>query len=204
MRCPQKILPLGRKILFYLICARMTNGRKQLSNKWNGVYNKFCMRFKVPIILFIFAGLFIRIPLIAFATTITVIYNGTTFSPQTTSINVNDTVIWTNQSSSYLELVSDPHPFHTDYPPLNLGLIAPGASTQFTFTEAGTYGYHNHLQANATGTIIVAPAPSDTFFTLADLKELLTTYEQVNDTAYFPIDGKINLLDAGYVISHLN
>jgi len=51
--------------------------------------------------------------------------------------------------------MSDPHPVHTDYPPLNLGTFFDGASLSLKFPTAGTYVYHNHLNPSERGTIVV-------------------------------------------------
>ena len=56
-------------------------------------------------------------------------------------------------TGSNLWVASDPHPIHSDLP----GLDAKGAkeSYSFTFDTAGEWGFHNHLRASDTGTIIV-------------------------------------------------
>jgi len=136
-----------------------------------------------------------------YALTVQVNYNGSSFSPPVVTIQPNDTVTWTNQSTNFLELSSDPHPIHTDYPPLNLGLINSGTSKSLTFPTVGSYGYHNHLQPSATGTVIVqiTASPSPNPATL--LKTLLTDYLSANNS--YIADGKINMLDAAVVLQQL-
>jgi hypothetical protein len=60
------------------------------------------------------------------------------------------TVIFTG---SNLWIASDPHPTHTDLS----GFDALGArsSYSYTFNQTGEWGFHNHLRATDTGTIIV-------------------------------------------------
>lgn len=84
---------------------------------------------------------------------VTLTANG--YSPKTLTIKVGDTVTWLNKSGEMGNVSSDPHPAHTDFPALNLGRFGDGEKLTLTFTEAGTHGYHNHLNAEETGTIIV-------------------------------------------------
>ena len=64
-------------------------------------------------------------------------------------------VTWTNSSGSIANVSSDPHPIHTNYPPLNLGKFDDGGSVSLVFDKPGTYGYHNHLIPSQTGKVIV-------------------------------------------------
>jgi hypothetical protein len=55
---------------------------------------------------------------------------------------------------------SDPHPVHTDCPPINaVGLLSPGQSrTTGAFPTARTCGFHDHLQPsnnNLNGKIVI-------------------------------------------------
>ncbi len=77
------------------------------------------------------------------------------YSPATLTIKVGDTVTWTNTGSKNSNVSSDPHPQHTTYSPLNLGMLKPGDSLSLKFDTAGTYTYHNHLNESQRGTIIV-------------------------------------------------
>ncbi len=77
------------------------------------------------------------------------------FSPSTLTIKAGTTVTWTNKSGTTATVNSNPHPIHTDYPPLNLGQFSNGQSLTLTFNKAGTYGYHNHLNPSQLGTILV-------------------------------------------------
>ena len=84
---------------------------------------------------------------------VTVTTNG--FQPSSLTIKAGETIVWNNQSGNTGNVSSSPHPIHTDYPPLNLGDIAPGASVSLVFPTAGTYKYHNHLNPSQRGTIVV-------------------------------------------------
>lgn len=77
------------------------------------------------------------------------------FSPSEISINAGDKVIWTNEGKVLAEINSDPHPTHTLYPKLNLGVVIPRGTARLIFTARGKYTYHNHLNPSQTGTIEV-------------------------------------------------
>jgi plastocyanin len=99
-------------------------------------------------------------------------YTDTGFSPATVTVRVGDTVRFTNASSGGMWVGSDNHPTHTEYDDTSTrdhcvggvavrgafdecNASASGASWTFTFTKAGTFGYHNHTSAGKTGTIVV-------------------------------------------------
>lgn len=85
----------------------------------------------------------------------TVVLTRSGWSPASLTIKAGDSVTWTNKSGQSATVSSDPHPTHTNYPPLNLGSFSDGSSVSLNFPKAGTYGYHNHLNPGETGTIIV-------------------------------------------------
>jgi plastocyanin len=71
------------------------------------------------------------------------------------TIAVNDSVVWINKDSSPHQIASDPHPAHTSLPDLASGSLATNQTYSYKFTAAGTYTYHDHLNPNIKGTIIV-------------------------------------------------
>ncbi len=79
----------------------------------------------------------------------------TGYTPQMITIKVGDTVTWTNNDTINHNVSSDPHPTHTLYPFLNLGMIPAGQSKSLMFDKPGTYTYHDHLHANLKGTVVV-------------------------------------------------
>jgi plastocyanin len=90
------------------------------------------------------------------ASTITVTYNGTTFSPAQVTVMSGTTVKFVNQSNKLVWVASDPHPTHTDYPGFDAKKgLTQGQSYEFTFDKIGTWGYHNHLNPSQTGSVIV-------------------------------------------------
>lgn len=87
---------------------------------------------------------------------ITVTYDGTSFSPNTITLNKGDTIKFVNNSSKGMWVASDPHPQHTIYPSFDEKSSAGSSGTySFTFDRVGTWGFHNHQNPSARGTIIV-------------------------------------------------
>lgn len=86
----------------------------------------------------------------------TISYDGTTFSPSTTTIKAGQSVKVSNDSSdAALDFDSDPHPTHTNNPDLNAGDIEPGQSKTFSTDKTGTWGFHNHLDPSQHGELVV-------------------------------------------------
>ncbi len=93
-----------------------------------------------------------------------VIYTDSGYTPNTIKIKKGETVTWKNKSSGGMWTASNPHPIHTEYPQSG-GCISsifdecksdgPGIEWSFTFTHAGTWGYHNHVNARDMGTVVV-------------------------------------------------
>jgi plastocyanin len=81
-------------------------------------------------------------------------------SPKQIEINVGQHVTFVNNDTAAHEIVSNPHPSHTDCPPINeVGSLAAGQSRATgAFTLARTCGYHDEGQpdnASLQGTIII-------------------------------------------------
>lgn len=99
-----------------------------------------------------------------------VVYAGAGYSPDTLRIKVGDTVVFENETSGNMWIASASHPTHTVYPDSNIakcstseagsifdacGGTPTGKSWSFTFDNAGTWKYHDHLSPQHRGTIIV-------------------------------------------------
>lgn len=81
-------------------------------------------------------------------------------SPKQVEIAVGSRVTFVNQDGVTHEIDSNPHPVHTDCPPINeVDVLGPGQSRQTgVFTAARTCGYHDHGQPTnpaLQGTIVV-------------------------------------------------
>jgi plastocyanin len=91
--------------------------------------------------------------------TITITANGV--SAQQVSITVGQSVTFVNNDTRPHEMASDPHPTHGSCPGIEMGIgtLAAG-QTKLTqgFANAGTCGYHDHLNsgtASLQGTIVI-------------------------------------------------
>lgn len=97
-----------------------------------------------------------------------VTYDGSSFSPSVVVIKKGGTVTFANKSGSNMWIASAVHPTHTVYSGTGISDHCPdaqdvafdqcGGETEdfaFTFQKAGTWGYHDHLSASATGRITV-------------------------------------------------
>lgn len=99
-----------------------------------------------------------------------IIYTEAGFSPRMLRVEQGATVVFKNESDGPVWPASNIHPTHTVYPGSGIEKcrsaereeifdacegISPGEAYEFTFAEAGEWGYHNHLRASHTGTVIV-------------------------------------------------
>ena len=76
-----------------------------------------------------------------------------TVSPASVTINPGESVMFVNNGSQAHEMASDPHPAHTDCPPLNaVGLLNPQQSrASNALTTSRTCGYHDHRNDTSAG-----------------------------------------------------
>lgn len=81
--------------------------------------------------------------------------SGAGFSPQAITVPVGTAVTWISLDDSAPTVASNPHPTHTDIPGFETTTIMMGQSWSFTFTQAGTWGYHNHNFPDQGGTVTV-------------------------------------------------
>ena len=77
------------------------------------------------------------------------------FEPKDLTVKVLTKVIWTNKSGVMATVDSANHPSHLLYPLLNLGQFNNGETLSLIFDKVGTFKYHNHFNATATGEIVV-------------------------------------------------
>ncbi len=95
------------------------------------------------------------------AATMDVSIKNNAFNPSTLTVNVGDTVHWSNDDSTTHTVTSGTSP--TPDGMFN-STLAPGATFDFTFTTAGTFNYFCMIHPFMMGTITVMPAaqPSPT------------------------------------------
>lgn len=60
-----------------------------------------------------------------------------------------------NQSSMDMQFSSNDHPAHRENPELNMALLGAGESGTITPPGKGTYGFHDHINDQYTGTLII-------------------------------------------------
>lgn len=88
----------------------------------------------------------------------TVFYNTGVFSPTNIRIHVGDSVKFQNDSQDYIRVTTD---ISNNIPDLagfdSVSTVPPKSVFAFTFTEAGSFGYHNELNKSERGMVIVRP-----------------------------------------------
>lgn len=77
------------------------------------------------------------------------------FSPDTITVKAGTRVLWINTTNKTVSLNAADHPTHQVYPPLNLGRFGKNSSVQLVFDKIGTYEYHDHLNPDRKGTVVV-------------------------------------------------
>jgi len=103
-------------------------------------------------------------------------YTNSGFSPKAVTVSQGTTVTWVNNSSGTMWVASNNHPTHTSYDGTSQSqhcvngapdsaqvfdectAIPQGGSFSFTFTKAGTWGFHNHMHESDQGTVVVTAA----------------------------------------------
>jgi plastocyanin len=94
----------------------------------------------------------------AVGATITITSGGV--NPKNVTINSGEVVAFVNNDAGAHQISSDPHPVHTDCPPINsLGTLGPGQTRNTgNMTTSRTCGFHDHLDPTNTalqGTITI-------------------------------------------------
>ena len=72
-------------------------------------------------------------------------------NPNNITVAVGARVTFVNQDTRSRDISSNPHPSHTQCPPINeVGLLQPGQSRTTGALTAGTCGYHDHNDPDNT------------------------------------------------------
>jgi plastocyanin len=78
------------------------------------------------------------------------------FSPSQVQVNQSDQITFKNSDLAPHWPASNIHPSHIIYPEFDpKKAIEPGQSWTFKFDKAGTWRFHDHLNPNITGTVVV-------------------------------------------------
>jgi plastocyanin len=86
---------------------------------------------------------------------VTVILDKNGFKPNVVTIKVGTAVRWENISGDKQTVNSDNYPTNQLHRELNFGVFNNGSSVVYIFKTLGTYGYHNQLNHEQSGEIIV-------------------------------------------------
>lgn len=83
-------------------------------------------------------------------------YNASGFSPKSIEIKRGEAIKFVNDTNQTMWVASNDHPTHTLYPGFDQGKsVGKSGTFIFTFTEAGSWKYHNHNKPGDVGTIVV-------------------------------------------------
>lgn len=82
-------------------------------------------------------------------------YTDNGFEPADITVKKGTVITVTNESSKSVQFSSADHPTHRENPEMNLQTLSPGESDSYTASEAGTWGYHDHIDESQTGTVTV-------------------------------------------------
>jgi plastocyanin len=78
------------------------------------------------------------------------------FNPEVITIKQGTKVIWKNQTVQPHQIESNPYPTHSEFPDLyEQSIMHQFDNYEFTFKTAGTIHYHDRLNPEVNGTIIV-------------------------------------------------
>lgn len=85
-----------------------------------------------------------------------VTYKDGVFMPSNFSIKSGTTVSFVNEGDDGMWVAANPHPTHISVPGFDaLRAYNKGETYKFTFIKKGSFGYHNHLNPMARGTLTV-------------------------------------------------
>jgi plastocyanin len=78
------------------------------------------------------------------------------FQSSSLKIKAGTAVVWTNDDTEPHRIASNPYPTHKDLPSLDSkSNIDTNGTYRYTFKQKGTFGYHDELNPEINGTIIV-------------------------------------------------
>lgn len=86
----------------------------------------------------------------------TIVFTNDGFSKSSYKVTAGSVVTVRNDSSMSVQFSSADHPTHLEEPALNMSTLSAGQSGTFTAPdEPGEYGFHDHINDQFTGTLIV-------------------------------------------------
>ena len=79
------------------------------------------------------------------------------FSPNNITAKVCDKLIFINKEDTLHEPATGPHPTHTSYPGFDAKKpLGKGERYEFTLNRTGSYTFHDHLNAQISGSITIS------------------------------------------------
>ena len=85
----------------------------------------------------------------------TIVFNDSGFTQKTYTFPAGTAIKVDNQSSMDLQFSSDDHPSHREHTELNMKVLAKGESGTFTPPGKGTYMFHDHINDQYEGTLVI-------------------------------------------------
>jgi hypothetical protein len=85
----------------------------------------------------------------------TIVFNNDGFTQKEYRFPAGTAIKVDNQSDMDMQFSSDDHPSHKDHSELNMKLLGAGESGTFTPPGKGTYGFHDHINDQYAGTLII-------------------------------------------------
>ena len=85
----------------------------------------------------------------------TIVFTDDGFTQDTYTFPAGTAIRVDNQSEMDLQFSSDSHPTHEDHSELNMDVLSAGEAGTFTPPGKGTYGFHDHINDQYTGTLII-------------------------------------------------
>jgi plastocyanin len=83
-------------------------------------------------------------------------YTNTGYEPKELTVPVGTMVQFINESDRDMWVASNEHPGHTDLPTFDqFGLYGKGSTYMYTFDQVGTWEFHDHLNPEIEGVIVV-------------------------------------------------
>ena len=83
-------------------------------------------------------------------------YTDTGFVPKTITVSVGTKIMWKNTGDKPMWVASAVHPTHQELPGFDqLTSMGKGGGYAYTFTQKGTWKYHNHVFPADTGIVVV-------------------------------------------------
>lgn len=85
----------------------------------------------------------------------TIVFTDDGFSQDTYTFPAGTAIRVDNQSKMDMQFSSDSHPTHKEHSELNMDVLSAGEDGTFTPPGKGTYTFHDHINDQYTGTLVI-------------------------------------------------